>query len=108
MWNFLTSAEMYPFSGAVLFVAGLVLLEIIALMLGGSIFGMDSDGPDLDAADIDPTSLRLGRNNAELAAPTSVITKDYDDDGDIDYIFGFRIQDTGVTCADDQMEWNSL
>ncbi|MEL6792282.1 MAG: OB-fold-containig protein [Pseudomonadota bacterium] len=49
MWSFLISPEMYPFTGAILFVAGLVLLEIIALLLGGSLIGMDADGPDLDA-----------------------------------------------------------
>ena len=71
MWNFLISAEMYPFTGAILFVGGLILLEIVALMLGGSIFGMDSDGPDLDGADFDAIDGELDLD-AEIGEADSV------------------------------------
>ena len=53
MLDFVTDPQMYPFTGAFLFVVGLVLLEIISLMMGGSIIGADADGPDLDVADGD-------------------------------------------------------
>lgn len=53
MWTFLFSSGMAPFTGAILFVAGLFVLEIMALVMGGSLMGMDADGPDLDAPDID-------------------------------------------------------
>jgi hypothetical protein len=53
--------------------------------------------PEFSGADVDLNSLRLGPNNAPLA--TAVLTADYDDDGDIDYIFGFKMQQTGITCV---------
>lgn len=49
MWDILTSSEMFPFSLAISLVAGLVLLELIALLVGGSVLGVEADGPDLDA-----------------------------------------------------------
>lgn len=49
MWAFLLSTEMAPFTGALALVAGLVCLELVSLILGGSLFGADADGPDLDA-----------------------------------------------------------
>lgn len=54
MWSFLLSPEMAPFSFAFLLVIGLVVLELVFLLLGGSLIGMDADGPSLDAdADFD-------------------------------------------------------
>jgi hypothetical protein len=53
--------------------------------------------PEFSGADVDLNSLRLGPNNAPLAA--AVLTADYDGDGDIDYIFGFKMQQTGITCV---------
>jgi hypothetical protein len=58
----------------------------------------DGDAYDFDAADVDPASLQVGPNMAEVAA--AILTADYDNDGDTDYIFGFRMADTGLTCID--------
>jgi hypothetical protein len=58
----------------------------------------DGDAYDFDAADVDPASLKVGPNMAEVAAAT--LTADFDNDGDTDYIFGFRMEDTGLTCLD--------
>lgn len=52
MWSFLLSAEMAPFSGALALVVGLVCLELVALMVGGSLMGAGSDGPDIDGPDL--------------------------------------------------------
>ena len=30
-----------------------------------------------------------------------MLSQDWDSDGDIDYMFGFRVEDTGVSCLDD-------
>jgi hypothetical protein len=61
----------------------------------------DGDAYDFDAADVDAASLRVGPNMAEnIAIP---LTADYDNDGDTDYIFGFRMQDTGITCIDNSI-----
>lgn len=46
----LLAMEMAPFISAIALVAGLVILEIIALLLGGSIFGIEADAPDADFA----------------------------------------------------------
>jgi hypothetical protein len=61
----------------------------------------DGDAYDFDAADVDPATLRVGPNMAEVA--TAPLTADYDNDGDTDYIFGFRMQDTGITCIDNSI-----
>lgn len=49
MVEFLLAPEMAPFSFAFLLVMGLVVLELVFLLLGGSLIGMDADGPSLDA-----------------------------------------------------------
>ena len=49
MIDFLLAPGMAPFSFAFLLVAGLVLLEIVFLMLGGSLLGMDADAPAMGA-----------------------------------------------------------
>jgi hypothetical protein len=57
----------------------------------------DGDAFDFDPASIDPATLRLGPNQAEtVATPLDI---DLDGDGDIDRIFGFRMEDTGNTCT---------
>jgi hypothetical protein len=53
--------------------------------------------PDFSGVDVDPASVRLGPNNAPLAA--AVITGNHDGDADTDYIFGFKMQDTGISCV---------
>ncbi|MGI9308369.1 MAG: hypothetical protein ACR2P6_03835, partial [Gammaproteobacteria bacterium] len=62
----------------------------------------DGDAQDFDSANVDPASLRLGPGEAEVAA--EVLSADHDGDGDIDYIFGFQMQDTGYTCTDGTIE----
>jgi hypothetical protein len=57
----------------------------------------DGDDFNFDAAQADPASLRVGPDAAEVAA--APLAKDFDGDGDIDYIFGFRMEDTGNTCG---------
>jgi len=57
--------------------------------------------PSFDAATVNADSLRLGPGRAQVAA--APLTADYDNDGDTDYIFGFRTQDTGVRCIDRRM-----
>jgi hypothetical protein len=46
--SWLLAPEMVPFSVAIGLVAGLLMLEIVALLLGGSLFGADADGIDID------------------------------------------------------------
>jgi len=53
--------------------------------------------PEFSGANVDPTSLRLGPNKAPIA--TAVLTGNYDGDEDIDYIYGFQMQQTGITCV---------
>jgi hypothetical protein len=58
----------------------------------------DGDTYDFDAADVDLATLRVGPDLAEVAALP--LTADFDGDGDTDYIFGFRMQETGIGCLD--------
>jgi hypothetical protein len=58
----------------------------------------DGDTYDFDAADVDLATLRVGPDLAEVAALP--LTADFDGDGDTDYIFGFRMQETGISCLD--------
>ena len=58
----------------------------------------DGDAYDFDAADVDIATLRVGPDLAEVTA--APLTADIDNDGDTDYIFGFRMEETGVSCLD--------
>lgn len=49
MYELLTSPNTIPFSIALAVVFGLFLLEIISAVIGGSILGVGTDAPDLDA-----------------------------------------------------------
>lgn len=49
MYALLTSAGAVPFSIALAVVLGLFLLEIVTALLGGSLLGMGTDAPDIDA-----------------------------------------------------------
>jgi hypothetical protein len=60
-----------------------------------------STTPSFDAATVNADSLRLGPARAKVSA--APLTADYDNDGDTDYIFGFRTQDTGIRCIDRRM-----
>ncbi|MEM7544434.1 MAG: OB-fold-containig protein [Pseudomonadota bacterium] len=57
MLSFLFASEMVPFSAAILFLAALVCLELIALLIGGSLFGADLDAPDASGADFPDSEL---------------------------------------------------
>jgi hypothetical protein len=52
---------------------------------------------EFTGANVDPASVRLGPNNAPLAA--AVITGNHDGDSDIDYIYGFKMEQTGINCV---------
>lgn len=52
-----------------------------------------------EATTVDPTTVRFGGNGTE-AAPVQSALEDVDGDGDIDRIFHFETQDTGIQCAD--------
>lgn len=49
MYDLLTSPGAVPFSIALAVVIGLFLLEIMSALLGGSILGVGTDAPDIDA-----------------------------------------------------------
>ncbi|MHA3915023.1 hypothetical protein [Halovulum sp. GXIMD14793] len=53
MYEFIFSNNMFPFTLSLALVFGLLLLEVIALLLGGSLISSDTDAPDLDIADLD-------------------------------------------------------
>lgn len=59
---------------------------------------VDGDAVDFDATQIDPASVKFGpARTANIAAP---LTRDIDDDGDLDAVFGFRVENTGISCLD--------
>ena len=55
------------------------------------------DDYDFDAADVDPATLRVGKNLAQVLDYQSA---DIDGDGDIDFVYRFTTGATGVTCLD--------
>jgi T5SS/PEP-CTERM-associated repeat protein len=57
------------------------------------------DAYDFDASTVDVDSLRAGPDGAPNVAVV-ILPADYDEDGDTDYIFSFRIHETGLTCQD--------
>jgi hypothetical protein len=58
----------------------------------------DGDPIDFDASQVDPASVRLGPARApNIASPNP---NDFDGDGDTDMVFGFRVEDTGISCLD--------
>jgi hypothetical protein len=56
------------------------------------------DAYDFDATQVDIATLLVGPNGAASAA--APLTRDLDEDGDTDMVFGFRMQDTGLDCLD--------
>jgi hypothetical protein len=59
------------------------------------------DAEDFDATTIELASVSVGPAQASnVAAP---ITADFDGDGDDDIIFGFRMEDTGIDCLDNNV-----
>lgn len=53
MISFFMSYDMMPFTSALLFLVGLLVLEFISLMLGGTVLGLEADGPEIDLPDPD-------------------------------------------------------
>jgi hypothetical protein len=58
----------------------------------------DGDPYDFDASTVDVGSLRAGPAGAPNVA-VNILTADYDQDGDTDYIYAFRVHETGLTCT---------
>ncbi len=85
MYELITSPNTVPFSIALAIVIGLFILEIISAVLGGSILGVGTDAPDIDAdfdfdlaADIDAEidlSDGMGEGDASLdGTPGGIFT----------------------------------
>lgn len=53
---------------------------------------------DFDAATLDPSTVRFGAAGTE-AAPVHVSSADVDVDADLDAVFHFETQQTGITCG---------
>jgi len=60
----------------------------------------DGDVRDFDASLIDPSTVKLGQasNNA------IPLLQDIDNDGDNDMVFGFRMEETGISCLDSSVK----
>jgi hypothetical protein len=58
----------------------------------------DGDPVDFDATQIDPATVMFGP--ARTANVAQSLQYDFDGDGDVDSVFGFRIEDSGVSCLD--------
>jgi len=52
-----------------------------------------------DARTVDPATVLFGRTGTEATAVQFAL-EDVDTDGDIDFIFHFNTQDTGLVCGD--------
>jgi hypothetical protein len=60
----------------------------------------DGDARDFDASLIDSSTVKLG-----LASNNAIpLLLDLDDDGDNDRVFGFRMEETGITCLDSSVK----
>ena len=58
----------------------------------------NGDPIDFDASQIDPATVMLGPDRTpNIALPSAL---DFDGDGDTDMVFGFRVEDSGISCLD--------
>lgn len=58
----------------------------------------NGDAVDFDATQVDPGTVMIGPGRApNVALPQQY---DFDGDGDTDIVFGFRVEDSGVSCLD--------
>ncbi len=79
MTDIFLNAQSYPFTLALMIVAGLFLLEIITLVLGGSFLSMEADAPDIDVdldADFDielDTDLDMDVDTDLAIAPSGLL-----------------------------------
>ena len=61
----------------------------------------DGDAVDFDATQIDPATVMFGpARTPNIANP---IQMDFDNDGDIDIVFGFRVENSGIGCLDNSV-----
>lgn len=87
MYELLTSPNTVPFAIALAVVTGLFLLELLSALLGGSILGVGTDAPDVDAefdfdlsteldadVDVDVGDTPEGMDAAEAATSGGVFT----------------------------------
>jgi hypothetical protein len=58
---------------------------------------LHGDLVDFNAWDVDPATVAFGPNGAQ---PINGQSQDVDQDGDLDMLLKFRIQDTGILCGD--------
>jgi hypothetical protein len=58
----------------------------------------DGDAIDFDATQIDPATVQLGPERTPNIALANQM--DFDGDGDQDIVFGFRIENSGISCLD--------
>jgi hypothetical protein len=63
----------------------------------------DGDAVDFDARSVDPDSLALGPSHAGVVPPGYRLS-DEDDDGDIDMVAFFAVQELDLACGDESLE----
>jgi hypothetical protein len=63
----------------------------------------DGDAVDFDAGTVDPATVQFGpERTPNIASP---LPQDFDGDGDADMIFGFRMENTGISCLDNSVSF---
>jgi hypothetical protein len=61
----------------------------------------DGNPVDFDAATVDPATVQFGpARTPNIAYP---LPQDFDGDGDADMMFGFRMENTGISCLDNSV-----
>lgn len=83
MTEFLLSQNMFPFSLALSLVLGLLFLEVVFLLLGGSLFTADSDAIDADfgEVDFDADGFEINASEVDLGASIDTDAADLGADG---------------------------
>lgn len=59
MFDVLLTGPMLPFTTAIALLIGLMLLELVVALIGGTLLGIGADGPDFDAPDVADLDLDL-------------------------------------------------
>ena len=60
----------------------------------------EGENVDFNAEQIDPSTVRFGPSEAEIADKNSDHLQDIDDDGDFDWVGHFPTEETGIACGD--------